>query len=165
MSRKKKIVAAIAATFVLGIAAASCAETPEESDEPVAVATGEESTEESTESEETTSEAEEADPTTEEAPAETAGQQNARESAESYLEFSAFSRKSLIEQLKYEGYSTKDATYAVVAISPNWNEQAAKAAKAYLDSSSFSRSGLIEQLMYEGYTKKQATYGVNQTGL
>jgi hypothetical protein len=164
MSRKK-IVAAIAATFVLGIAAASCAETPEESDEPAAVATGEDSTEKSTESEETTSQADEADPTTEEAPAETAGQQNARESAESYLEYSAFSRKGLIQQLKYEGYSTKDATYAVDAVGANWNKQAAKAAKDYLDYSSFSRSGLIEQLEYEGYTHRQAVYGVNKTGL
>ena len=108
---------------------------------------------------------EEAEPVEEEAPAETAGQENARESAEDYLDTSAFSRKGLIDQLEYEGYSTKDATYAVDAVSPNWNEQAAKAAKDYLDSSSFSRSGLIEQLEYEGYTKQQAVYGVNQTGL
>ena len=54
----------------------------------------------------TTEEATTEDTTTEE----TAGQANARESAEGYLEFSAFSRKSLIEQLKHEGYSTKDAT-------------------------------------------------------
>jgi colicin import membrane protein len=98
-------------------------------------------------------------------PAETAGQENARLSAESYLDTMAFSRSGLIDQLKYEGYSTKDATYAVDAVSPNWNEQAAKAAKDYLDSSSFSRSGLIEQLEYEGYTKQEAVYGVNQAGL
>ena len=104
-------------------------------------------------------------PVAEEAPAETAAQENARQSAESYLEFSAFSRKGLIRQLKYEGYSTKDATYAVDAINANWNKQAAKAAQNYLDMSSFSRSGLIEQLEYEGYTTKQATYGVNTTGL
>ena len=67
--------------------------------------------------------------------------------------------------MEYEGYSTKDATYAVDAVSPNWNKQAAKAAKDYLDSSSFSRSGLIEQLEYEGYTEQQAVYGVNQAGL
>jgi Host cell surface-exposed lipoprotein len=108
---------------------------------------------------------EEAEPVEEEAPAETAGQENARRSAEDYLDYSAFSRKGLIEQLEYEGYSTKDATYAVDAVSPNWKEQAAKAAKDYLESSSFSRSGLIEQLEYEGYTEQQAVYGVNQAGL
>jgi hypothetical protein len=96
---------------------------------------------------------------------ETAGQQNARESAKSYLSTSAFSRMGLIEQLTFEGYSKKDAAYAVKAISPNWNEQAAKAAKSYLDTSSFSRSGLIEQLVFEGYTRAQAEYGVSKTGL
>jgi hypothetical protein len=99
------------------------------------------------------------------APAETAGQENARESAESYLGFTAFSRQSLIEQLVFEGYSTKDATYAVDAVSPDWNEQAAKSARSYLDMTSFSRSGLVEQLRFEGYTEQQAVYGVNQTGL
>jgi hypothetical protein len=99
-----------------------------------------------------------------EAPEETAGQQNARESAEAYLDTAPFSRSGLIKQLKYEGYSTADATYAVNAVSPNWNEQAAKAAQAYLDTSSFSRSGLIQQLKYEGYTQAQAEYGARKAG-
>jgi Host cell surface-exposed lipoprotein len=96
---------------------------------------------------------------------ETVSQQNARESAESYLDTSAFSREGLIKQLKFEGYSQADAVYAVNAVSPNWNEQAAKAAQAYLDTSSFSRSGLIQQLMYEGYTRAQAEYGAKKVGL
>jgi colicin import membrane protein len=96
---------------------------------------------------------------------ETAGQENARRSAESYLDSSAFSRSGLIDQLEYEGYITQDATYAVDAVSPSWNEQAAKAAESYLASSGFSRSGLIDQLEYEGYTTQQAVYGANQTGL
>lgn len=107
----------------------------------------------------------EAEALEEAAPDETAGQENARRSAENYLDTAAFSRKGLIGQLEYEGYSTADATYAVDAVSPDWNEQAAKAAKNYLDTSAFSRSGLIEQLKYEGYTEQQAVYGVNQTGL
>ena len=41
----------------------------------------------------------------------------------------------LIEQLKFEGYSTADATYGVDAVSPDWNEQAAKSAESYLDMS------------------------------
>ena len=100
-----------------------------------------------------------------EASAETAGQKNARRSGESYLEFSAFSRKGLIEQLKYEDYSTKDATYAVDAVGADWNAQAAESAKLYLEMSPFSRSGLIEQLEYEGFTQAQATYGVDKAGL
>ena len=49
-------------------------------------------------------------------PAESSGQKNARQAAEDYLAYQAFSRKSLIEQLKYEGYSKAEAEYAVDAI-------------------------------------------------
>ncbi len=94
-----------------------------------------------------------------------AARANALESAESYLDSSSFSRSGLIEQLEYEGYSTADATYAVEAIAPNWNKEAAESAKSYLDGSSFSRSGLIEQLEYEGYSHQQAEYGVSRAGL
>ncbi len=34
-------------------------------------------------------------------------------SAEQYLEFSAFSRSGLIDQLKFEGFTTEQATYGV----------------------------------------------------
>jgi hypothetical protein len=96
---------------------------------------------------------------------ETAGQENARRSAENYLGSIAFSAQGLIKQLEYEGYSTADATYAVGAVRPDWNAQAAKSAKNYLDTMPFSRSGLIVQLKYEGFNEQQAVYGVNQTGL
>ncbi len=110
-------------------------------------------------------EAEEEPAPEEHASGETAGQENARRSAVSYLEFGAFSRKGLIRQLKYEGYSTADATYAVDAVGPDWNAQAVKAAESYLENSAFSRSGLVQQLKYEGYTDQQAEYGVGETGL
>ena len=76
----------------------------------------------------------------------------------------AFSYKGLIKQLKYEGYSTSEATYAADNCDADWNEQAAKAAKDYINSMSFSKSGLIRQLEYEGYTKKQAQYGAKAVG-
>lgn len=100
-----------------------------------------------------------------EAPKETAGQENARGSAESYLDLSAFSRTGLIKQLKFEGYSEKDAIYGVDAQKANWNKQAAASAQNYLDMSSFSRQGLIDQLKFEGFTEEQAVFGVNQNGL
>ena len=100
-----------------------------------------------------------------ELPKETPGQENARRTAEGYIDMSAFSRKGLIEQLSYEGYSKKDAAYAAGAVHANWNDQAAKAAKAYLDQSGFSRSGLIDQLKFEGYTPQQAKHGVTKAGL
>ena len=106
-----------------------------------------------------------------EAPAETMSQQQARASAQDYLDYSAFSRLGLIDQLSSEygeGFPAKDAEYAVDSLDVDWNEQAAKAAQAYLDYDSFSRQGLIDQLSSEfgdQYTVEQATYGVDQTGL
>jgi len=107
------------------------------------------------------SEAEESEP---ERSDETTGQANARESAESYLRFSAFSRTGLIDQLEFEGYSTDDATYAVDAVQADWNEQALRSAQSYLDFSAFSRTGLIDQLEFEGFTTEEATFGVDQVG-
>lgn len=101
----------------------------------------------------------------EEAARGTVAQQNALRSAESYLNFTAFSYSGLIGQLEYEGYSTEDATWAVDRVGADWNEQAALSAASYLEFSSFSRSGLIDQLIFEGFTRAQAEYGVDQTGL
>jgi SOS response regulatory protein OraA/RecX len=98
-------------------------------------------------------------------PTETAGQYNARKSAQSYLKYSSFSRTGLINQLLYEGFSSADATYGTDAQNADWNVQASKTALSYLKYSSFSRSGLIGQLLYEGFTQAQAEYGVSTTGL
>ncbi|TQJ69657.1 host cell surface-exposed lipoprotein [Arthrobacter sp. SLBN-100] len=95
----------------------------------------------------------------------TISQQNALRKAASYLDFTAFSRTSLIHQLEFEKFSTDDATWASDRVSVDWNEQAAKKAKSYLEFTSFSRSGLVEQLLYEGFTPEQAEYGVSTTGL
>lgn len=95
----------------------------------------------------------------------TPGQDNARRTASEYLESQAFSRSGLISQLKFEGFTTAQATYGVTVLHVNWSRQAALDAKEYLQSQGFSRSGLIQQLRYEGFTLGQATYGVNRTGL
>lgn len=89
---------------------------------------------------------------------------NALKSAESYLEFSSFSRQGLIEQLEYEQYSNEAAVYAVDNVGADWNEQALGSALSYLDFSAFSREGLIEQLEYEGFTAEEAKYGVDNCG-
>ena len=75
-----------------------------------------------------------------------------------------FSKKGLIEQLEYEGYSIAEATYGAENSGADWNANAAKKAKQYLDFMGFSRQGLIDQLEYEGYTHDQAVYGVTQNG-
>jgi len=96
---------------------------------------------------------------------ETVSQRNARQSATDYLDMTSFSRKGLIGQLEYEGFTQDDAAYGVDALNADWNEQAAKSAADYLNMTSFSRSGLIDQLVYEGFTRAQAEYGVGTTGL
>jgi len=103
--------------------------------------------------------------TTKAPPAVSAEQRNATATAQDYLQDQAFSRKGLIEQLKYEGYSTKASTAAVDSLDVDWNAQAEASAKDYLSSQAFSRSGLIGQLEFEGFSKSQATYGVKKAGL
>jgi hypothetical protein len=85
-----------------------------------------------------------------------------RRAADNYLDFTAFSRKGLIQQLEFEGYATADAEYAVDQVGADWNEQAVKAAKNYLDFSSFSKQGLMDQLEFEGYTSEQAAHAVQE---
>lgn len=92
----------------------------------------------------------------------TGAQQNAVDKANDYLGYDAFSRKGLIDQLKYDGFKEKVATFAVDYIHPDWNVQAFKKAKDYLGYDSFSKSGLIDQLKYDGFTPAQATYGANK---
>ena len=89
------------------------------------------------------------------------GGQAAR-SARAYLDFAAFSRQGLIDQLLYEGYTEAEATAGVDALDVDWNAQAVKSARTYLAVTSFSRQGLIDQLMFEGFTRAQATHGVNE---
>lgn len=94
-----------------------------------------------------------------------AEQRNATETAVSYLDGQAFSRKGLIKQLKYEGYSTKAATAAVDSLNVDWNAQAVLVAQNYLSNQPFSRKGLVAQLEYEGFTAAQAAHGVKGAGL
>ena len=101
----------------------------------------------------------------------TTSQQNARRSAESYLEFTGFSREGLIKQLSSEHgdqYSVEDATAAVDSLVVDWNEQAARSAESYLSMMGFSCKGLIDQLSSEHgdkYTVEQATYGATKAGI
>lgn len=90
------------------------------------------------------------------------GMRNALQSAKDYLDAMSFSRKGLIEQLEYDGYSSSEAEYAVEHCGADWNKQAYDMAKDYLKMMAFSRSSLIEQLEFEGFTHSQAVYGVDQ---
>jgi hypothetical protein len=83
--------------------------------------------------------------------------------AESYLAFTAFSKKGLIDQLAFDGFSEKDATAAIAVLTIDWNDQAAQKADSYLDFMAFSKEGLTDQLKFDGFTSKQATAGVAAT--
>lgn len=104
-------------------------------------------------------------------PQTTVSQDNALRAAQSYLEFSHFSKQGLIDQLSSEygdDYSVADATWAVSQLNVDWNEQAVGSAESYLEFSAFSRSGLIDQLSSEygdQYTVAQATYAADKVGL
>ena len=97
-------------------------------------------------------------------PSPTVGQKNALNRALDYLDYNEFSRKGLIDQLLYDGYTQEEAEYGADHTNANWDEEAALKAMDYLSFMSFSRQGLIEQLMFDGFTQEQAEYGVTQNG-
>lgn len=88
------------------------------------------------------------------------GKSNALRRALSYLDYTPFSKSGLIKQLKFEGFSSSEAKYAVKNCGANWNKQSVSKAKQYLETTAFSKSGLIKQLKFEGFTSKQAKHGV-----
>ena len=93
------------------------------------------------------------------APAEPPQKDQARRKAQDYLDFSAFSRSGLIDQLEFEGFPTDAATVAVDSLPIDWYEQAAKKAKDYIEFSAFSHSGLVDQLEFEGFSPDEAEHG------
>ena len=101
----------------------------------------------------------------------TVAQQQAVDSAKSYLSMGGFSRAGLIQQLSSsagEGFPEAVAVFAVDHLHLNWNEQAVESAKSYLSMGGFSRAGLIQQLSSsagEGFTYAQAVYAANKVGL
>lgn len=105
-----------------------------------------------------------ASPTVFQPAAVTAGQKAALEQAKRYLDLTAFSYEKLIDQLKYEGYSQDEASYAASTCGADWNEQALLSAKSYLNLMAFSYDGLVDQLEYDKYTADQAAYAANNCG-
>ncbi len=91
-------------------------------------------------------------------------QQNAVDQAQSYLDYSGFSRAGLIGQLEFEGYSTELATFGADNAGADWNAEAAQKAQSYLDYSSFSRQGLYDQLAFEDFTPEQIEFALTEVG-
>ncbi len=90
---------------------------------------------------------------------------NAVRQAHNYLAFEAFSLRGLAAQLKFEGYSTGDATYGANHSGANWMVQAVKKAREYLKLMPFSRSGMVKQLEFDKFTPAQARHGALAAGL
>ena len=88
--------------------------------------------------------------------------ENAIESAEAYSNVFAYSKKELIDQLKYEGFSEEIAECAAKSINANWKENCVRSAYSYLDLFSFSKKELIHQLDYDGFTPEEIDYAMNQ---
>lgn len=92
------------------------------------------------------------------------GRQNAIKKAQSYLSHSAFSRKGLVDQLRFEGYTDDEAVFACDYLEPDWYAEAAEKAASYMSHMSFSKQGLYDQLIFEGFTEDEALYGVTSVG-
>lgn len=79
-----------------------------------------------------------------------------------YLESSPFSKDMLVKQLEYEGFSTKDAAWAVDLCGADWDAEAARAAELYLSVRQIPRDELVTYLESDLFTHDQAVYGVEQ---
>ena len=95
----------------------------------------------------------------------TENQQKALDKANEYVDTLPLSRKGLIKQLEYDGYTTDVATYAADNCSANWNKEAKEMAEQYMDSTTYTYKDMVQQLETEGFTKEQAKFGAKAVGL
>jgi hypothetical protein len=105
-------------------------------------------------------------------PAMTTAQQQAVDSAQSYLaEGEGFSEYGLTRQLTSSsgaGFSQADAAFAISYLKPDWDAQAVESAKGYVQMGGFSAASLTQQLTSTdggGFTQAQAEYAVAKVGL
>ena len=94
--------------------------------------------------------------------------------ANSYINSGPFSKKELIEQLIFDGFTKEQAEYSAKVVGYNdtsrndslnfEKENALLAAKNYLSSSNFSFFGLVEQLKYDSYSKEASVYATINCG-
>ena len=159
-----KKISVILIALILSVNLVGCGEKETTEPDGVEITNGEEAVEVEEPEAETEIEIEtEEEPVVEDS--ETVSQKNAVRAAKNYIDMLGFSRKGLIEQLEFDGYSNEDATYAADNITVDWKEEAVESAENYLKAMAFSRSGLIEQLEFDGYTTEEATYAADQMGL
>ncbi len=92
--------------------------------------------------------------------------EQALRAAENYLNKSGFSKHGLIDRLKLEKFTNKQANNAVQTLDKHknvdWDEQAFKAAENYLCYFCLSREGLLNRLQFNKFTKDQANRAVSR---
>ena len=92
---------------------------------------------------------------------------NALRAAKNYLDFSAFSKAKLYDQLTSEygsQFTSEAAQYAMENIDVDWNAEALESAENYLEFAAFSKAKLYDQLTSEygeKFTPEQAQYAVD----
>ncbi|PZO97237.1 MAG: hypothetical protein DI609_13645, partial [Corynebacterium urealyticum] len=95
----------------------------------------------------------------------------ALESAESYIEYSGFSKAKLYDQLTSEygeQFTAEQAQYAVDNVNADWMEEAVQSAESYQEFSAMSGAGLLDQLTSEygeKFTMEEAQHAVSALGL
>ena len=94
----------------------------------------------------------------------TDGQRTALEKAKSYLDYSAFSREALIEQLKLDDLAESDILFATDNIGADWNAQCLKKAKSYLKYSALSKQELTQRLKADSFTDEEIAYAITEIG-
>lgn len=94
----------------------------------------------------------------------TTGMKNAVKKAKSYIKISGFSRKDLISQLEYNGFTEVESIYGADNCGADWNNECLEKAQSYIKISGFSRQDLINQLAYNGFTDSEILYGVDNCG-
>lgn len=90
--------------------------------------------------------------------------QNCYDTAMSYLDFMAFSKNDLIQQLQHDGYTDNAISNALDLLEKDyvsWDIEAVKKAQEYMETFSFSQQRLYEQLVHDGFTEEQANYGAS----
>lgn len=95
----------------------------------------------------------------------TVSRENALRSAENYVDTIPLSKKGLVKQLEFEGFSEEDSVWASENIVVDWNLQAVRTAKSYIESAPFSRKSLVKQLESEGFTNEEANHAATEVGL
>ena len=89
-------------------------------------------------------------------------EKQALESAQLNLSFMPYSYHSLLTQLRFEGHSLKNATYAVNHCNADWMEQANESAINYLLYSNCTREELHKYLLFEGFLEDEASNAVTR---